>query len=118
MKKNTMSYSTLRDSEAKTQVNFYNDLAIKTLRCIGMLTSYDLDKFTTISKTKSTMGINFNALAKIISALRSTEYVRLHIDDDLKNNKNREIGPDDLKIYLTNNGLRLILKDSNTSFGK
>ncbi|MFJ5854553.1 hypothetical protein ACIQCT_16700 [Enterobacter cancerogenus] len=113
MKKN-ISYSALRNSEVTSTANFYQELSTKTLKCIGSLTSHDIGAVTSVSDVKSFMGINYSALAKIINILKQSGYITLSINSDRPPHEieYQNIGPEDLKIKLTKEGLNVILKNS------
>lgn len=112
MKKNSISYTALRDSEAKSSERFYQDLSAKTLKCIGRITSFDLESSTNISEVKSYMGINYNALAIIINNLKKSGYIKLFLDSNSPQGENKNVGPDNLNIRLTKDGLNAILNYS------
>ena len=102
----SLSYSALRDSEARSTVNFFQELSMKVLKCIGILTSHNVLDTTTVFDVKSKMGINYNALANIISDLESKKYITLSIGDM----GTEDVGPESLLIKLTQDGLHEILK--------
>ncbi|EBG6450403.1 hypothetical protein FI910_01860 [Salmonella enterica] len=112
MKKNSISYTALRDSEAKSSERFYQDLSAKTLKCIGRITSFDTESSTNILEIKSFMGINYNALAIIITNLKNSGYITLFLDSNDSLREKDNVGPDDLNIKLTKEGLNAILNNS------
>ncbi|MRT13171.1 hypothetical protein GJV07_12820 [Enterobacteriaceae bacterium RIT711] len=112
MKRNSISYTALRDSEAKSSERFYQDLSAKTLKCIGRITSFDLESSTNISEVKNYMGINYNALAIIITNLKNSGYIKLFLDSNSPQGENNNVGPDNLNIKLTKDGLNAILNNS------
>ncbi|WP_437410955.1 hypothetical protein [Serratia marcescens] len=112
MKRNSISYTALRDSEAKSSERFYQDLSTKTLKCIGRITSFDMESSTNISEIKNYMGINYNALAIIITNLKNSGYITLFLDHDNFQGEKNNVGPDDLNIKLTKEGLNAILNNS------
>lgn len=109
MKRNNI-YSSLRNSSSESAANFYQNLADKTLKCVGLMTTYDLEKKVTIYDIKERMGINYNALAKIVSLLESQKYVFLTIGKPSESSS--ELSPNDLCVSLTKEGLNAILKDT------
>ncbi|MGL6410997.1 MULTISPECIES: hypothetical protein [Aeromonas] len=109
MKRNNI-YSSLRNSSSESAANFYQNLAEKTLKSVGLMTSYDLEKKVTIYDVKVRMGINYNALAKIVSLLESQNYVLLTIGNSSE--PSLEVSPNDLFVSLTKEGLNAILKDT------
>lgn len=109
MKRNSISYTALRDSEAKSSERFYQDLSAKTLKCIGRITSFEVESSTNILEIKSFMGINYNALAIIITNLKNSGYIKVFLNPNQNQNN---VGPDDLNISLTKDGLNAILNSS------
>lgn len=109
MKKIT-SYSALRDSETKSTLDFYEELSYKTLKCIGILTSHNSKSTTSIRQVKSLMGVNYNALATIVKGLKKAEYISVSIDPTPR--PVNTVGPDNLNIKLTQEGLNEILKNA------
>ncbi|TSH80996.1 Rrf2 family transcriptional regulator [Pantoea sp. paga] len=112
MKRNSISYTALRDSEAKSTERFYHDLSTKTLKCIGRITSFDTGSSTNIAEIKSYMGINYNALAIIVSNLKKLGYITLFLDKNNSQEVNSGVGPDHLNIKLTKEGLNAILNNT------
>lgn len=113
MKRNSISYTALRDSEAKSSERFYQDLSAKTLKCIGRITSFEVESSTNILEIKSLMGINYNALAIIITNLKNSGYIKVFLNQNQNQNQNQNhVGPDDLNISLTKDGLNAILNNS------
>jgi hypothetical protein len=111
MSRNSISYTALRDSEAKSSERFYQDLSAKTLKCIGRITSFDLESSTNILEIKSLMGINYNALAIIITNLKNSGYINIFIGPNAHRGENNNVGPDNLNINLTKDGLNAILNN-------
>jgi len=112
MKKN-ISYSALRDSEARSSVSFYQELSDKTLKYIGKITSHDLQMSTSISELKTLMGINYNALAMIVGNLKNSGYITMFLEHEKPAKAGEShVGPEDLRIKLTKEGLNAILKNS------
>lgn len=107
MKRNNI-YSSLRNSSSESAANFYQNLADKTLKCIGLMTAYDLTKEVTIFDIKERMGINYNALAKIVSLLESQNYVLLKLGKASAH----DLTPTNLCVSLTKEGVNAILKDT------
>ena len=108
--KRIMSYSALRDSKAKSTLDFYEELSNKALKCIGVLTSHDASSTTTIKQIKSIMGINYNALATIVKGLKKSGYISVSIINHEHVGDSDNVGPDNLNIRLTREGRNAILK--------
>lgn len=102
------TYTSLRDSESESASDFYNNLADKTLKCVGVLASYDLGNCASVSDIKDRMGINYGALAKMVSYLEHKKYVSLNIEDK---SGVSEISPNHVCVKLTQEGLNAILKE-------
>jgi hypothetical protein len=111
MRKSTVTYSALRASEHRTDVSFYEELAHKTLLTIGQLVDFSVDSEVSIYAIKQRMGINFAALAKIFDNLNSKRYISMQLSGAV--NVGGEIGPEDVVVSLTHDGLNEILKKLN-----
>ena len=111
MSKSTVTYSALRASEHRTDVSFYEELAHKILLTIGQLVDFSVERKVSIYAVKQRAGINFSALAKIFDNLKSKKYISIQLSEPA--DVRREIGPEDVVVSLTHDGLSEILKKLN-----
>lgn len=111
MRKSTVTYSALRASEHRTDVSFYEEMAHKILLTIGQLVDFSLNREVSIYAVKQRAGINFAALAKIFDNLKSKKYISMQLSGSA--NAGESIGPEDVVVSLTHDGLSEILKKLN-----
>ena len=107
-----MSYSNnsaLRNATARASLDFYDELAQKTLLIIKRLKDYSNQQPVTVERIKQELGINYNVLNRVLSDLSNQGALEFYVVPE----KINDYSTSDMQVEMTSAGEAMARRSYN-----